>query len=149
LVAVNEAISPVPLEANPIAVLEFVHVKVPPVGILVKVVAGTVPELQIDMFEGTVAVGVGLTVMVYVDGVPAQLLTVGVTVIVAVIGEVPEFVAVNVGMFPEPLEARPILVLEFVQVRVPPEGTVGQLVPGTLPVLQTTTFAGTVTVGVG
>ena len=45
---------------------------------------------------------------------------VGVTVIVAVIGEVVAFVAMNEGIFPVPLAARPIAVLLFVQVNVVP-----------------------------
>ena len=45
---------------------------------------------------------------------------VGVTVIVAVIGEVVAFVAMNEGIFPEPLAARPIAVLLFVHVNVVP-----------------------------
>ena len=63
-VAVNEAISPVPLAPIPMSVLELVHVKVPPDGVLVKVVAATVPVLHTVMFAGTVTVGVGFTVMV-------------------------------------------------------------------------------------
>jgi len=63
-VAVNETISPVPLADKPIAVLELIHEKVPPAGVLVKFVAGTVSLLQIVMFAGTVTVGVGFTVIV-------------------------------------------------------------------------------------
>ena len=64
LVAVNDAILPEPLAARPIAVLELVHVKVPPEGVLVKLVAATVPLLQTEILAGTVTEGVGLTVMV-------------------------------------------------------------------------------------
>jgi len=63
-VAVNEAMSPVPFDARPIAVLEFVQENVPPAGVLVKLVAATVPLLQTVRFDGTVAVGDGFTVMV-------------------------------------------------------------------------------------
>ena len=42
-VAVNEAISPVPLAASPIAVLLFVHANVAPAVALVKLVAATFP----------------------------------------------------------------------------------------------------------
>ncbi len=57
----------------------------------------------------------GLTVMVNVLGVPIQFVApfvkVGVTVIVATIGVVPVFTAVNEGMLPEPLKGiNPILV---------------------------------------
>jgi hypothetical protein len=63
-VAVKEEISPVPLAPNPIAVLEFVHAKVPPVGVVPKVVAGIRSLLHTEIFAGTVTVGVGLTVMI-------------------------------------------------------------------------------------
>ena len=64
MVAVNEAILPVPLDAKPIATLVFVQLKVPPVGVLVKFVAGTALLLQTEKFDGTLTVGVGLTVIV-------------------------------------------------------------------------------------
>ena len=47
---------------------------------------------------------------------PTQLFTVGTTVMVADIGAVPVFVALNVAIFPEPLDPIPIAVLEFVHV---------------------------------
>ena len=65
-------------------------------------------------------VAVGLTITVNVEGVPVHPFAVGVTVIVAVIGEVVAFVAVNEGTLPEPLAARPIAVLLFVQMNVVP-----------------------------
>jgi hypothetical protein len=45
-------------------VLEFVHTKLPPAGLLIKFVAGTAVLLQTLMFAGTVTVGIGFTVMV-------------------------------------------------------------------------------------
>ena len=65
-------------------------------------------------------VDVGLTVTVKVIGVPVHPFAVGVTVIVAVIGEAVAFVAVNEGTLPEPLAASPIAMLLFVQVNVVP-----------------------------
>jgi len=65
-------------------------------------------------------VAVGLTVIVTVEGVPIHPFAVGVTVIVAVVGEVVALVAVNAGIFPEPLAASPILVLLLVHVNVVP-----------------------------
>jgi hypothetical protein len=64
LVAANDAISPVPLAPNPMAVLEFVHAKVPPPGVLAKLVAPTLPLLQTIMSAGTVTVDIGVTVIV-------------------------------------------------------------------------------------
>ena len=63
-VAMKAAMFPVPEAANPIVVLLFVQVNVPPAGVLAKLVTGTVTPLQTVMFDGTVTVGVGLTVMV-------------------------------------------------------------------------------------
>lgn len=96
-----------------------------------------------------VSTGMGSTVMVKLAGDPGQVAAVGVTVIVAVMGEPVEFVAVNVGIFPVPLAARPIAVLEFVHEYV---------VPATLLVnepterdvfAQTSLLVGTTTFGVG
>ena len=64
---------------------------------------------------GAVTVGLGFTVIVKVTGVPLHPFADGVTVIVEVTGLVPVFVAVNTGIFPEPLAPRPMVVLLFVQ----------------------------------
>ena len=50
----------------------------------------------------------GLTVMVNVTGKPVQVLSMGVTVIVAVNGAKLLFVAVNAPIFPVPLRPKPI-----------------------------------------
>jgi len=71
--AVNEGTSPVPLPVRPIDVLEFVHEKVPPAGVLTKLVAGMMAPLQTTILAGTVTVGTGLVVTVY-DPVAWQLL---------------------------------------------------------------------------
>ena len=80
---------------------------------------------------------------------PAHPFTVGETVMVAVIGAAVPFVAVNDGISPEPVAAIPIAVFEFVHVNVPPAGILLKFVAGTVPLLHTITFAGTVTVGIG
>jgi len=54
--------------------------------------------------------------MVKLLGVPAQPLADGVTVMVATIGVVPVLMAVNTGIFPFPLPARPIAGLLLVHV---------------------------------
>lgn len=69
--------------------------------------------------------------------------------IVAVTGEVPVFVAVNAGVLPEPLAARPMLVVEFVHVNVVPGTGLVNATDGTPAVLQYAMFATLVTVGVG
>jgi hypothetical protein len=71
-----------------------------------------------------VTVGVGLTVMINVLDIPEHVDAEdndGVTEIVDVIGAVPEFVAVNEGMFPVPLVAvNPIDELLFVHEKFVP-----------------------------
>jgi hypothetical protein len=73
----------------------------------------------------------------------------GVMVMVAVIGPDVAFVAVNVGMFPDPLAARPMAVLLFVQVNVVPLTGPDREVAVTLAPLQCVWFGTAVTVGVG
>lgn len=67
LVAVKDGVLPVPLAARPMAALELVHAKVAPVGVLVKLLAGTGPPAHTVIFAGTVTVGTGLTTTVVVD----------------------------------------------------------------------------------
>ena len=66
-----------------------------------------------------VTVALGFTVMMNVDGAPAQLtpplVIVGVTVMVAVTGAVVLFAVVKIGRLPEPLAAKPMEVVLFVQ----------------------------------
>jgi len=73
--------------------------------------------LQTTWSEGWASSPVGLTVIVKVFVEPVQevlpFAKVGVTVIVAVIGAVVELVAVKVPILPEPLAAKPILVVLF------------------------------------
>jgi hypothetical protein len=84
-----------------------------------------------------------------VEGGGGQLFIVGMTVIDAVIGAFPVFMAVNEGIFPEPLATKPIAVLELLHENELPVGTLIKFVAATVPLLQTVMFAGTVTVDVG
>ena len=59
--------------------------------------------------------GSGLTVMVYMDGVPAQPSIAGVTVIVDVMADNVVLVAVKLCTFPVPVASRPIEVFELAQ----------------------------------
>ena len=65
---------------------------------------------------------------------------VGVTTIVATTGDVPELVAVNADISPDPLLPRPMLVVVFVQVYVvvPPVFVVVKMTAPVLVLLQTT-----------
>ena len=56
--------------------------------------------------------------------------------IVALIGEVVVLVAVNDGILPEPLAARPVAVLLFVHVKVVPETDPDKDVEGAVALLQ-------------
>ena len=62
LTAVKDGWVPEPLAARPIAGLEFVHVKVAPLGELLNVAEGTIAPGHTTTLVGTVATGSGLTV---------------------------------------------------------------------------------------
>jgi hypothetical protein len=103
------------------ATLPLVQLKVVPAVKLVGLYV-TVELLQISgIVRGLESVGVGFTVIVNVCAGPGQstdpLLKEGVTVIVADMGEVPVFVAVN-AKGPVPSVPRPMAVLLFVQEKV-------------------------------
>ncbi len=114
---------------------------------------GAVPEQIVVVAGVTVTTGVGLTVIRNVLAVPEQLVAVdseGVTVIVDVIGAVPELAAVNEGIPPVPLVAvSPIKGLLFVQAKlvpaIPPANVIGVVVL----FLQYVTSSGCVTEGAG
>lgn len=72
---------------------------------------------------------------------------VGVIVTVLVMAAPVAFVAVNAGIFPEPLAAKPTAVLLFVHAKVAPTGTLANVVRGTDAPAQTLTLAGAVMVG--
>jgi hypothetical protein len=129
---------PVPLAARPIAGLLFVQVKVVPATGPVKLVAGAEAPLQYTWFAIGLTVTVGFTVTVYEEVVPAHPLAVGVTVMVAVIGEKVGFAAVNAGteLGPAPLAARPIAGLLFVQLKAVPATGPVKFVAGTETPLQ-------------
>jgi hypothetical protein len=76
-------------------------------------------------------------------------LAVGVTVIVAVTAVVPVLTAVNPGVLPLPLAAKPIVAFEFVHVNVVPPVLLVKADAATAPPLQTVMFAGTTTLGLG
>lgn len=120
-IAVNEGISPVPEAPKPIEGLLFVqaYVLVPPEFEDPNVIAATVFPLQTSIGDGLFTFALGLTVMVKVFVAPIQLappfVNVGVTIIVAITGEFPLFMAENEVMFPDPDAAKPIEVVLFVQ----------------------------------
>ena len=117
LFTTKDAISPVPLAANPIEVVLLTQLKtilLPPLPLLglVKFIRVVASPLHNVWSLTTSTVAVGLTVMVNVLEVPTQLtpplVKVGVTVIVAITGVVVVLLATKVGIFPVPLAAIPI-----------------------------------------
>ena len=89
-------------------------------------VVGAVPPLY-----SYVILSLGCTLIVNVFGAPGQI-PCGVAVIVAIIGALLSFFAVNEGKFPFPEEFRPMLVFEFVQVTVALVGFVANVMAGTV-----------------
>jgi hypothetical protein len=132
LVPTNDGTFPAPPAARPIAVFEFVQLNVAPAGVLAKALAGIVAPAQTVMLGIGVTTGFGLTVIVYVSGIPGQGFPaiVGVTVTVEVIGVLPALTVVKDGTLPEPLAPRPIAVFELVQVYVAPTGVLVNAVSG-------------------
>ena len=115
LMAVKAAIFPVPFAANPTETLSFVQLNAVVPTVPVNVIAFVVAPLHNTWLAGVTTFGVGLTVMVNDSGVPVQPNAEGVTVIVAVIGALLVFVAVNAAIFPVPFAANPTKTLLFVQ----------------------------------
>ena len=103
----------------------------------------------------TFTVGVGLTVMVNVIGVPGQVMPAlvycGVTVMLATIGALEEFVALNAGRLPDPTPLNPMLGSLLVQSNEMDPPVVGdtKFTAVVKPPSQTTWLATAFTVGVG
>lgn len=153
LVAVNEAILPVPLAARPIEVVLFVQLYTVPGTKPVKLTAVVAAPLHTTWLATALTVGDGLTVMVKVLAVPVQvvppLVKVGVTVMVAVTAALVLLVARNGAILPVPLAPRPIVVLLFVQLYTVPATLPVKLTAAVLLLLHTTWLATALTVGVG
>jgi hypothetical protein len=94
-------------------------------------------------------VGVGLTVIVNICGVPKQPFALGVTVTEAITGLLLELVAINDPILPVPVAASPIEVVLFDQLNVVPETAPVNTTADVAAPLHTVWFAGDVTVGVG
>ena len=90
--AVHWEILPDPLVARPIDVLELVHVKLAPVGLLLKAAIFMVAPGHTAILFNWFTVGVGFIVTGKFVGVPVQPLSVGVIIMVPVIFE-PEALA--------------------------------------------------------
>lgn len=80
---------------------------------------------------------------------PVQPFAVAATLIVAVTGVLPVFIAVNGAIFPEPLAASPIEVVLFVQLKLEPETKLLNVMAEVWDPLQTNLEEGSSTSGNG
>ena len=149
LVAKKDGISPVPLAAKPMVVLSFVQPKLVPLTEPVKFTVPVAALLHKTWLAGCTTLGVGFTVIVKLCEGPGQPLARGVTVIVAITGALVEFVAVNDGIFPLPLAAKPIEVLLFVQLNPVPLTAPEKFIALVVALLHKDWLAGCTTLGVG
>lgn len=100
---------------------------VPATGLLKGIAAVVAPSQYATLATGLTVVD-GFTVMVNVSGVPTHPLAVGVTVMVAITGAVPVFVAVNDGMLPVPLAPSPMVGSLFVHANVAPASGLAKVI---------------------
>jgi hypothetical protein len=92
------------------------HTKVsPPKVDVVRLIGPTVTPVPVATLAIGSITGIGLTVIVKDCVDPTHAPEEGVTTIVAVTGELPEFKAVNDAIFPTPLAGKPIEGVSFVQ----------------------------------
>lgn len=133
-VAGKEGIFPVPLAARPIDGVSLVHAKVEPATGLTMVIAGVVAPLQCVLLLIGFTVDVGYTENIKALSVPVHPFAVGVIAITALTVAVPVLVAMNEGMDPVPLAARPIDGMLFVHAKlVPATGLLGTIAVVTSP----------------
>lgn len=119
LVAVKDAISPVPPAPRPMVISEFVQLYSVPATFPEKVTMVDGAALHNVWFTTAFTVGMGFTVIVNEVGVPVQVIPPlvywGVAVMVAVTGAFVMLVAAKDPILPVPLAARPIVVLSLTQ----------------------------------
>jgi hypothetical protein len=151
LIAVKLGILPVPLDAKPILGVLLVQLNVVPATVLVKFIAAVDNPVHSVWFGTTPTVAVGFTIMVNVLATPTQpvLVTTGVTVIVAVTGALVVLTAVNTGILPVPVAAKPILGVLLVQLKVVPATVPVKVTADVAPPLHITWLTGWFTDGVG
>jgi hypothetical protein len=128
LIALNEAILPLPLATRPMEVVLFVQLNTVfgTAKVEAKSIDPVAEPLQTVMDETAFTVGFGFTVIVNVIGVPGHPFAVGVTVMSPEIAPLVALVVVKAGIvavFPE--AAKPIAELLFVQAYV----VLGELLP--------------------
>jgi hypothetical protein len=117
LVALKEAIFPIPEAPKPMAGLLLVQLYKVPATAPPKFTAVVGDPAHTVWLPTAFTVGVGVTVMVNARGVPGHPLAVGVTVMVAVTGVAPAFTPLKAAMFPLPEAPKPMDGLLFVQAK--------------------------------
>ena len=85
------------------------------------VMSGAIAFWQTVVVPLIVAVGVGFTVIITLDNVPAQIFVVGIIEYVAIPNVVPEFVSVCTILLPDPSEAPVTSLCTTVHAKVVPE----------------------------
>lgn len=145
----NAAMLPLPLAANPIEGVLLVQLKVVPPTAPLNVIAVVLLPLQTTWLATAATVGVGLTVIVKLVGVPGHPLNTGVTVIVATVGTAPVFTPVKTAILPDPLAPKPIEGSLLVQLNVVPTTAPLNVIAAVLFPLHTTWLPTAATVGVG
>jgi hypothetical protein len=113
LTGINAGISPLPEVPKPISwLLLQLNVGIPPLAAVENIILAWLAPAQSTSLLNAFTAGVGFTVMVKLIGEPSQpdplVEKCGVAVMVATIGLVPGFTAVNDPIFPVPDAARPI-----------------------------------------
>jgi hypothetical protein len=127
-------------------------VPIVPVMFVVNAIEGALFEQIVVGVGFAAAVGIGFTVITNVSGVPKHAVAVdkdGVTLMFAVMGDVPELVARNERISPEPLATKPIDILSFVQAKLVPATAPVKLMAFVLTLLQYVKSVGRITVGAG
>lgn len=155
LVAVKDAILPVPAAARPIDGALLVQLYTVPGALPVKFTAAVAVLLHSTWFCTWFATGVGFTVIVKLTGWPTQdtpaLVKLATTVIVATTGAPVLLIAVKLAILPVPLGARPITAPVCVQLYtiVPPVVGLVKFTAVVAVLLHTTWLAIGSTTGVG
>lgn len=148
-VAIKLEMFPLPDAAKPMEGVSFVQSKVVTITLPVNRIVPLVLPLHFTRLVIEVTFGFGFTVILNVLDKPGQLLADGVTVIVAIIGVTPVFMAVNEGIVSLPDGAIPMLITLDDQVYVAPEIFPEKFISVVVSPAQRTTSAVLFTSGLG
>ena len=138
-----------PSSGRPKVLVVADQVKVVPATGPLKVISGSVAPLQTLTTDGTIATGVGNTIMCIGFMPPVHPLANGVMTSVAVSILEPVFRAVNAGMLSVPEAAKPMEGLLLVQVKLAPATGLASMSEGRCDPLQTVVSGTTANTGAG